>query len=270
MNNNIIIEVKDLSYKYKSSKRVNDKNEMSKEYKVALADVNFTVCKGEKISIIGPNGAGKSTLLLNLAGLMEQNNRTGEIFISGKILNDKNLYDLRENIGFVFQDPNDQLFSTTVFDDVAFGLINFLNKKKDPKGQDKEFIKNIVSESLSRVNLFDVENNMPHFLSFGEKKLVSLATVLSYSPEILFLDEPSSNLDPKNRRDFIRLIKGLGKTIIVATHDLDLAYEFSDRTLILNKGKIIFDGNTRNILKDKDFLEANNLALPLMLNNISK
>jgi cobalt/nickel transport system ATP-binding protein len=270
MNSDIIIEVKGLNYKYRSSKRINDKNDMSKEYKEVLADINFTVAKGEKISIIGPNGAGKSTLLLNLAGLMEQNNRTGEIFISGKILNDKNLYDLRENIGFVFQDPNDQLFSTTVFDDVAFGLINFLNKKKDPKGQNKEFIKNIVTESLSRVNLFEVENDMPHFLSFGEKKLVALATVLSYSPEILFLDEPSSNLDPKNRSDFIKLIKGLEKTIIIATHDLDLAYEFSDRTIILNKGKIIFDGNTRNILKDKYFLEANNLSLPLMFSNTGK
>jgi len=267
MNNNIIIEVKNLSYKYRSNKRINDKTEAVRIYKDAIAGVSFTVKKGEKISIIGPNGAGKSTLLLNLAGLAEQNNRNGEIYISGKILNDKNMYDLRENIGFVFQDPNDQLFSTTVFDDVSFGLVNFLNKKKDDKAQDKEFIEKVVRKSLAEVNLFDVENDMPHFLSFGEKKLVALATVLSYNPEILFLDEPSSNLDPKNRCDFIKLIKGLEKTIIVATHDLDLAYEFSDRTIILNKGKIIFDGVTKAILKDKDFLEANSLALPLMFNN---
>lgn len=266
--NNIIIEVKNLSYKYRISKRINDKNEVVKEYKEALKDVNFAVTKGEKISIIGPNGAGKSTLLLNLAGLVEQKNRSGEIFISGQVLNDKNLYDLRENIGFVFQDPNDQLFSTTVFDDVAFGLINFLNKKKDPKSQDKKFIENVVTSSLKSVNLCGIENDMPHFLSFGEKKLVALATVLSYSPKILFLDEPSSNLDPKNREDFIKLIKGLEKTIIVATHDLDLAYEFSDRTIILNKGKIIFDGNTKNILKDREFLEANNLSLPLRFKNL--
>lgn len=268
MNNNIIIEVKNLSYKYISGKRINDKSETTRVCKEALADVNFTVTKGEKISIIGPNGAGKSTLLLNLAGLMEQKNRSGEIFILGKIINDKNLYDLREKIGFVFQDPNDQLFSTTVFDDVAFGLINFLNKKKDPKAHDKEFIKKMVNESLATVNLYNVENDIPHFLSFGEKKLVALATVLPYKPELLFLDEPTSNLDPRNREDFIKLIKGLEKTIIVATHDLDLAYEFSDRTIILNKGKIIFDGGTKNILKDKDFLEANCLSLPLMFKNI--
>ena len=118
------------------------------------------------------------------------------------------MYDLRENIGFVFQDPNDQLFSTTVFDDVSFGLVNYLNKKKDKKAQDQEFIQKIVRKSLAEVNLFDIENEMPHFLSFGEKKLVALATVLSYSPEILFLDEPSSNLDPKTDTT-IKLIKGL-------------------------------------------------------------
>src|SRR4030042_5683212 len=171
---------------------------------------------------------------------MEQKNRSGEILISGKTLDDRNLYNLRKNIGFVFQDPNDQLFSATVFDDVAFGLINLLEKKKDPRARDKKFIKNVVDESLASVNLFGIENNMPHFLSFGEKKLAALATVLSYSPEILLLDEPSSNLDPKNRGNFIKLIKGIRKTMIIATHDMDLAYEFSDRTIILNKGKIVF------------------------------
>ena len=267
MNNKVIIEVKKLKYKYRSVTRINDKNESSIEYKEALQDVSFIVKKGEKVSVIGPNGAGKSTLLLNLAGLMEQKNKSGEIYISGKILDDKNYYDLRENIGFVFQDPNDQLFSTSVFDDVAFGPVNLLNKKKDPRARDKEFIKKVVNESLASVNLFGIENNMPHFLSFGEKKLASLATVLSYSPEILLLDEPTSNLDPRNRRDFIKLIRGLEKTTIIATHDLDLAYDFSDRTIILNKGKMIFDGNTKKILKDKDFLKANNLSLPLMFSN---
>ncbi|HEY4662335.1 MAG TPA: ABC transporter ATP-binding protein [Candidatus Humimicrobiaceae bacterium] len=268
MNNNIIIEVKNLKYKYRSIRRIDDKNEASIEYKEALQDVNFTVTKGEKISVIGPNGAGKSTLLLNLAGLMEQKSRSGEVLISGKTLDDKNLYNLRENIGFVFQNPNDQLFSATVFDDVAFGLINSLNKKKDPRAKDREFIESVVKKSLASVNLFEIDNNMPHFLSFGEKKLVALATVLSYSPEILLLDEPSGNLDPKNRGDFIKLIKGLEKTMIIATHDLDLAYEFSDRTIILNKGKIMFDGDTKKILRDKDFLEANKLSLPLMFKNL--
>jgi len=262
--NNTIIEVKNLKYRYPLFRRINNKNETLREFKEVLEDINFIVSKGEKISIIGPNGAGKSTLLLNLAGLMEQRNRNGEILIAGKILNEKNIYDIRENIGFVFQDPNDQLFSTSVFDDVAFGLINYLNKKKDPKAKDRKFIETMVTDSLKSVNLFGIENNMPHFLSFGEKKLVSLATVLSYDPEILILDEPSSNLDPKNRDNFIGLIKRLNKTFILATHDLDLAYDFSDRCIILNNGKITFDGNAREVLKDKDFLNSNNLELPLM------
>jgi cobalt/nickel transport system ATP-binding protein len=263
-NNEIIIEVKNLKYRYPSIKRINSKNENPGEFKEVLKDISFIVHKGEKVSIIGPNGAGKSTLLLNLAGLMEQRNRTGDIFISGKILNDKNIYDIRENIGFVFQDPNDQLFSTSVFDDVAFGLINYLNKKKDPKAKDRKFIETMVTRSLESVNLFGVENNMPHFLSFGEKKLAALATVLSYDPGILILDEPSSNLDPSNRDNFIELLKQFDKTIIAATHDLDLAYDFSERAIILNEGRIVFDGNAREVLKDRDFLNINNLALPLM------
>jgi len=263
-NNETIIEVKNLKYRYPSVKKINSKNENLREFKEVLKDISFIVRKEEKISIIGPNGAGKSTLLLNLAGLMEEKNRIGDIFISGKILNNKNIYDIRENIGFVFQDPNDQLFSTSVFDDVAFGLINYINKKKDPKAKDRKFIEAVVTKSLESVNLFGIEDDMPHFLSFGEKKLISLATVLSYRPEILILDEPSSNLDPKNRDNFIELMKKLNKTIIVATHDLDLAYDFSERAIVLNGGRIVFDGNAREVLKDKDFLNANNLALPLM------
>ncbi len=263
-NNGSIIEVKNLKYKYPSFRKINNKNETLREFKEVLKDISFIVSKGEKISIIGPNGAGKSTLLLNIAGLAEQKNRDGDISIAGKILNDKNIYDIRENMGFVFQDPNDQLFSTSVFDDVAFGLINYLNKKNDPKAKDRKFIETMVTQSLESVNLFGIENDMPHFLSFGEKKLVSLATVLSYSPEILILDEPSSNLDPKNRDNFIELLKHFDKTIIIATHDLDLAYDFSERAIILNGGRLVFDGNTGEVLKDKDFLNANNLALPLM------
>lgn len=269
-NDEIIIEVRNLKYRYPSIKRINDKNENSAEFKEVLKDISFIVYKGEKISIIGPNGAGKSTLLLNLAGLMEQKNRIGDIFVYGKILNDKNIYNIRENMGFVFQDPNDQLFSTSVFDDVAFGLINYLNKKKDPRARDREYIETTVTESLEIVNLFGIENEMPHFLSFGEKKLVSLATVLPYNPEILILDEPSSNLDPKNRDNFIELIKKLDKTIIIATHDLDLAYDFSDRCIVLNNGKIVFDGNSKQVLTDKDFLVSNNMALPLMFRKYNK
>ncbi|GAG87879.1 unnamed protein product [marine sediment metagenome] len=185
MSTKIIVEVKDLSYKYIVRKRL-DNNFLS--YKEVLKGVSFSVTDGEKLSIIGPNGAGKSTLMLNIAGLMDEKYRSGNIFIYNKELNEKNIFDIREKIGFVFQDPNDQLFSTKVFDDVAFGLINYLNKKKDKRAKDRKYIEEIVKISLNKINLKNVEDEIPHFLSFGEKKLVSLATVLSYDPEILILN----------------------------------------------------------------------------------
>ncbi|GAH16188.1 unnamed protein product [marine sediment metagenome] len=123
---------------------------------------------------------------------------------------------IKIEIGFVFQDPNDQLFSTKVFDDVSFGLINYLNKKKDRRAKNRQYVEEIVRISLRKVNLGNIEEEIPHFLSFGEKKLVTLATVLSYDPEILVLDEPSSNLDPRNRTNFIKLIQEMDKTIIIA------------------------------------------------------
>ena len=130
---------------------------------------------------------------------------------------------------------------------------------------DREYIEKIVKISLNKVNLKNLDEEIPYFLSFGEKKLVTLATVLSYDPKILILDEPSSNLDPRNRNNFLELIRKMDKTIIIATHDLDLAYEFSDRCIILNDGRIVFDGSSKKIFKDKPFLVKNNLDLPLML-----
>jgi len=187
------------------------------------------------------------------------------ISIEGKELNEKNIYDIREKIGFVFQDPNDQLFSIKVFDDVAFGLVNYLNKKKDRRARDRKYLEEKVKDALKKVNLKNVEDEFSHFLSFGEKKLVSLATALSYDPQILILDEPSSNLDPANRANFIKLIKNMRKTIIIATHDLDMAYEFSDRCIILNEGRVISNGDPEKILNDRNLLKNNNLDLPLML-----
>ena len=264
MENKITIEISNLSFKYPSTRKISSFDQSAKGFREVLHEISFIVSEGEKVSLIGPNGAGKSTLLLNIAGLQESKQRKGRIKIGGIELNDKNIYGIREKIGFVFQDPNDQLFSTSVFDDVAFGLINYLNKKRDPRARDIKFIEGRVKESLEKVNLKNVENEMPYFLSFGEKKLAALATVLCYDPEILILDEPSSNLDPSNRDNFIELLKRFDKTIIVATHDLDLAYDFSERAIVLNGGRIVFDGNAREVLKDKDFLNANNLALPLM------
>jgi len=264
MNNNTAVEVNNLKYKYPSSRRMNQADITFKE---VLKGISFKILEKEKVSIIGPNGAGKSTLLLNLAGLLDTKYRQGGISISGLELNDKNISDIREKIGFVFQDPNDQLFSTTVFDDVSFGLINFLKKKKDSRVRDINFIQQKVNQSLQRVNLSgnEIAEEMPYFLSFGEKKLAALATVLSYDPEIFILDEPSSNLDPKNRDDFIKLIKSMGKTVIIASHDLDLAYEFSERVILLNNGRVVFDGAAKKALTDRSLLESNNLRLPLSI-----
>jgi len=267
MSPNPLIEIKQLKYKYFSSKRLNEKSEGKAAFKQVLKGISLNIYKGEKVSIIGPNGAGKSTLLLNIAGLLESKYREGSISISGIELNEKNIYDIREKIGFVFQDPNDQLFSTTVFDDVAFGLINLLVKKKDPRAKDVSFIRERVREALLKVGLKDVENEVPYFLSFGEKKLAALATVLSYEPEIFIFDEPSSNLDPQNRHNFIDLLKNMDRTIIIATHDLDMAYDFSDRAVVINKGVVVYDGSAREVLKNKEFLESNSLRLPLSKNN---
>ena len=258
------IEVNELKYSYLSSKRIDSAEASLKE---VIKGVSFKVIEAEKVSIIGPNGAGKSTLLLNLAGLLDMKYRKGSIKILGTELIEKKIYEFREKIGFVFQDPNDQLFSTSVFDDVAFGLVNLLNKKKDLNAENKDFISDIVRKTLEQVNLAGKENDIPHFLSFGEKKLAALATVLSYDPDIFILDEPSSNLDPKNRRSFISLLKNMKQTIVVATHDLDLAYDFSDRVILLNQGSIAYDGDAKEVLRDRSFLEKNDMTLPLSLTN---
>jgi cobalt/nickel transport system ATP-binding protein len=260
------VKVENFNFKYIQGNR---QNFNSLTYKEVLKNIDFQVAANEKISIIGPNGAGKSTLLLNIAGLMDEyfdarlNNDSGKIYIYGKQINAKNIYDIRQNIGFVFQNPDDQLFSTSVFEDVAFGLVNFLVKNKDLRAKDREYIRETVCSTLDKVNLKNKEDEIPHFLSYGEKKLAALATVLSYDPKILILDEPSSNLDPRNRDNFINLIKSLNKTMLISTHDMDFAYEFSNRCLILNKGKIVFDGKTKEILKNKAFLLENGLDLPL-------
>ncbi|HAJ94983.1 MAG TPA: cobalt ABC transporter ATP-binding protein [Actinobacteria bacterium] len=256
----LAVKIDDLSYRYLSSNHLDQGNAVLKQ---VLENISFKIEEGEKVSIIGPNGAGKSTLLLNIAGLADDKYRSGDIHIFGTTVNKANIYNIRGDIGFVFQDPNDQLFSTSVFDDVAFGLVNFLSKNDPEKARDRSYIEQIVRLSLGKVNMEGTEEIIPHFLSFGEKKLISLATVLSYTPRILILDEPASNLDPGNRNRFIDLIKVMEKTIIIATHDLDMAYEFSDRCIIINEGNIIFDGDSKQILKNVRFLRENNLDLPL-------
>jgi cobalt/nickel transport system ATP-binding protein len=193
----------------------------------ALKDVCFEITKGENVALVGQNGAGKSTLLLHLNGVIENNN--GRITIAGKQLDKKNVPDIRKKVGVVFQDPDDQLFMSTVFDDVAFGPINM--------GFSEETVKERVKKSLQKVGLSGFEERCPHHLSFGEKKRISVATVLSMTPAILLLDEPTSNLDPGGRRNIIETLKTLDSTKIIASHDIESLLEICDKAILMDKGK---------------------------------
>lgn len=220
----------------------------------ALEDINITINEGEKIVIIGPNGAGKTTFFLHLNGtLKSQDNR---ILIKGKDINRMSNSERIRKVGIVFQDPDDQLFMPTIFDDVAFGPINI--------GMPEEEVKERVKKALSKVGLEGFEERVPHNLSYGQKKRAALAAVLSMEPEILILDEPTANLDPKSRADFIKVIDNLNKegiTTMIAMHDVNALPDLADRVYVLNKG-IIAEGSPMEIFSDWDLLKDNNLEAP--------
>jgi cobalt/nickel transport system ATP-binding protein len=216
-----------------------------------LRGVGFTVQPGESVAVLGPNGAGKTTLLLHLNGILRG---TGSLRIFGLPIEDKNLREIRRRVGVVFQDPEDQLFLTSVAQDVAFGPVNM--------GLEKEEVVLRVKEALAAVGMQGYEDRPAHHLSFGQKKRVATATVLAMRPEVLVLDEPSSNLDPKSRRALIDIVKDLPVTKIVVTHDLPVAYELCGRALILAEGRIAADGPIEDILLDERLLSAHDLELP--------
>ncbi|MCL5735627.1 MAG: energy-coupling factor ABC transporter ATP-binding protein [Actinobacteria bacterium] len=203
------------------------------------------------MAIIGPNGAGKSTLLLHLNGILRGE---GPIRIFGLPLEERTLREIRRKVGVVFQDPDDQLFLTSVAQDVAFGPSNM--------GLSKPEIEERVREALAAVGMSGFQDRSTHLLSFGEKKRVATATVLAMWPDILVLDEPTSNLDPKARRQLINILANLPVTKIIVTHDLPVAYEMCNRAIILSKGRIAADGPIEEVLTDQDLLEANDLELP--------
>jgi len=217
----------------------------------ALDDVCLTVHKGETIALIGPNGAGKSTLLLHLNGILRSN---GVVRILGRQVDDANLKWVRSKVGLVFQNPDDQLFSPTVFDDVAFGPINM--------GYSEAEVRQSVTRALDWVGMTGYEQRSPHHLSIGEKKRIAIATVLSMNPEILVIDEPTSNLDPRSKWSLIELMRRLSVTKIVATHDLELVRVLCPRTIIIDHGQVIADGATNHILADIPLLAAHGLAPP--------
>ncbi len=230
-----MIEIHDLSFSYPDGKEV-------------LKGISLTVRAGERVAIIGPNGSGKSTLLAQLPGLLRG---SGTIRIDGLDVTEKNLGTIRRRVGLVFQDPDDQLFCPTVYDDVAFGPINL--KLKDKEVEEK------VEKALGLVGLNGFESRSPFHLSVGEKKRVGLATVLSTDPQILLLDEPSSNLDPRQRQRLIEWIEKFNRTLLVATHDLDLARRVCKRCVVLYNGKIVADGFIDQILRDRKILGENKL-----------
>lgn len=221
----------------------------------ALETVDLDVGVGERMAIVGPSGAGKSTLLLHLNGILAG---TGTVRIMGQALDPQNLREIRKQVGLVFQDPNDQLFCPTVYEDVAFGPLNLSVPPKD--------IPRRVEKALRDVGLDQSIRNRPsHHLSLGERKRAALATVLSMEPAILALDEPTSNLDPRNRRHLIELIAGLPATLIIATHDLEFVLALCSRTALMDRGKIWADGATRALLADPGLMEIHGLEVPLSL-----
>lgn len=214
----------------------------------ALEGINLTIKSGEKVALVGANGAGKSTLLLHLNGILQGD---GQVRVNGLDVNKKNLAVVRSLVGMVFQNPDDQLFSLTVGEDVAFGPTY--------QGLDSQTVSAKVELALEEVKLAGFEDRHPFHLSGGEKKRASIATVLSMSPEYLVLDEPTAGLDPKSRRELIALLNSLPQTLIVATHDLQMALELTTRVILLNHGKLAIDGESREILKNEAVLQINGL-----------
>jgi len=215
-----------------------------------LTDISLTVSCGESVALIGPNGAGKSTLLLHLNGILRGNNSAVKVF--GLPVEDRNIREIRRKVGMVFQDPEDQLFSLNVFEDVAFGPVNM--------GYAAEEVGLRVRQALQKVGMQGYEKRSSHHLSIGEKKRVAIATVLSLDPEILALDEPTSSLDPRGKWALIAFLKGLNTTKIVASHDLDLVKILCTRAIILDGGKVVADGTTEEILGDEKLLGEHGLT----------
>ncbi|RAJ79538.1 MULTISPECIES: ABC transporter ATP-binding protein [unclassified Streptomyces] len=218
----------------------------------ALFGVDFSVARGERVALLGPNGAGKTTLVLHLNGILTGG--AGTVQVAGMPVDKRNMAEIRRKVGIVFQDPDDQLFMPTVREDVAFGPA-----AAGMKGAELEAR---VHKALSLVGMAEFADRPPHHLSFGQRRRVAVATVLAMEPEILVLDEPSSNLDPASRRELADILRSLDVTVLMVTHDLPYALELCPRALILSGGVIAADGPTGDLLMDEDLMRDHRLELP--------
>lgn len=218
---------------------------------VALDGVSLKLCEGDKVALVGPNGAGKSTLMLHLNGILCGE---GAISVAGMQLAPENLPMIRGLVGLVFQNPDDQLFSPTVFEDVAFGPLHM--------GLPEAEVRQRVERSLEAVQMTAYRDRLSHHLSVGEKKRIAIATVLSMDPSILVLDEPTAGLDPRSRRKLITLLRELPITMLVSTHDMAMVRELFPRTIIMDEGCIVADDLTVNLLQDESLLRAHGLEMP--------
>ncbi len=234
-----MIEFKNVDFEYDKERKVFDR-------------LSFKIEKGESVGLIGANGAGKSTLMKLMLGLLDFK---GEIIIDGLPVNKQNLSLIRKKIGYVLQNSDNQMFMPTVLDDIMFGPLNY--------GHSREEAEKIADEALLLLNLKDLKMRHNHKLSGGEKKMAAIATIIAMKPNIVLMDEPTSALDPYNRRKVIEIINSLNYTKLIASHDLDMILDTCDKVILLGKEGIAALGNAKDILMQKDLLEANRLELPL-------
>ncbi len=235
-----IVEFKDVSFRYPDGTE-------------ALRGINFRITHGESVGVVGANGAGKSTLLQHMNGYLMPT--SGTVTIGDCRLSAKTRQEIRRKVGIVFQNPDDQLFMPTVFDDVAFGPLNL--------GLDETTVRERVHQALCMVNSLTLQDKPPHHLSAGQKSAVAIAAVMAMEPDILAMDEPAANLDPRSRRLLIALLKTFKHSKLIASHDLDLILDVCQRCLVIGDGVVVADGPAAEILSDRALLEENSLELPL-------
>ena len=234
------IDIENFSYKYPDGT-------------VALSDITLNVEHGRKVALIGPNGAGKSTLLLAMAGFVKGD---GRVFIDGLEINRKNLKQIRTWVGSCLENPDDQLFMPTLFDDVAFGPLNM--------GLGTEQVKERVAGALQTVGLTEMGDKAPHHLSAGQKRAAAIATILSMEPKIITLDEPDGSLDPRNRNNLVKLLGSLSQTLIIATCNMNFAAALAEKAVLLDKGRIITDGQAKKIMSDSKLMNEHGLEVPTL------